>query len=143
MDEVTAKRPVVEVAAVVLHYGNVLLVKRDDRASGGRWSIPSGPVQWGESLPQAVERIVLAATAIMVIPGEVIHAYDLMLPEEEGIPAEQRIIIEIEAQYSSGELQRGATVLDAAWVSGLALPSMEADGNTLGLLTELGIIDGR
>lgn len=140
MNEVATKRPVVEIGAVVLHYGNALLVRRNDRATAGKWAIPSGPLAWGESLPQAVERIVQAATGLRVTAGAMIHAYDLMLPQEEGSAAEHRVIIEIEAHYSSGELRRGEGMIDVAWVSNLALPSMEADANTLGLLADLGFI---
>lgn len=140
MNKELAGRPVVEVGAVVMHYGSVLLVRRDDAVTAGRWSIPAGPLQWGESLPQCLERLVLAATGITVRPGAVIHAYTLMAPEGEGRAAEQRVVIEIEADYLGGELRRGDTVTDVAWVSALALSTMEADQNTLALLTDLGFI---
>jgi len=141
MDEVVTKGPVVAVGAVVLHYGSVLLVRCDDATTGGRWSIPCGRLRWGESLQHCIEREVLAATGITIRPGAVIHAYDLMLPEAEGCEAEQRVVIEIEADYLGGELRCGGSVMDAAWVSALALTTMEADPNTLGLLADLGFID--
>lgn len=134
------KRAIVEVGAVVVHYGNVLLVKRDDPLTAGRWSIPCAPLRWGESLQQCLEREVLAATGITICPGAVIHAYELMLPATADHEAEQRVVIEIEADYLGGELQCGDTVMDVAWVSAMALTTMEADENTLGLLADLGFI---
>lgn len=142
MDKDVIKPPVVEVGAVVLHYGSVLLVKRDDPVTAGRWSIPCSRLQWGETMPQALEREVLAATGISIRSGAVIHAYDLMLPEAEGREAEHRVIIEMEADYLDGELRCGDSVMDVAWVSAMAMLTMEIDGHTLGLLTDLGFIEG-
>ena len=132
------RHPVVEVGAVVLHYGSVLLVKRDDAATEGRWSIPCARLKWGERLPQALEREVLAATGIRIQPGAVIHAYDLMLPEGDGREAEHRVIIEMEADYLDGELRGGSTVMDVAWASAMAMGTMEIDPHTSGLLKDLG-----
>jgi 8-oxo-dGTP diphosphatase len=142
MDMAVIKHPVVEVGAVVLHYGSVLLVKRDDPATAGRWAIPCSRLQWGESMPQTLAREVLVATGIVIQPGAVIHAYDLMLPEVEGREAEHRVIIEMEADYLDGELRRGDSVMDVAWVSAMAMMTMEIDAHTLGLLTELGFVGG-
>lgn len=140
MNKGLSDRPVVEVAAVVLHYGSVLLVRRDDVVTAGRWSLPAGPLQGGETLPHCLERLVLAATGITVRPGAVIHAYTLTVSAGEGCEEQQRVVIEIEADYLSGELRRGDTVTDVAWVSALALSTMEADQDTLALLAELGFI---
>ncbi len=67
-----------------------------------------------------------------------IHDYDLMLPQSAQQVAEHRIIIEIEADYLGGELSCGEAVIEVAWVSALALSSMEVDKTTLALLAELG-----
>ncbi|MDZ4262715.1 MAG: NUDIX domain-containing protein [Pseudomonadota bacterium] len=141
MGEVVVRCQVVEVAAVVVHYGAVLLVKRDDPATAQRWSIPAAPLLWGEHLQDSLEREVLATTGIRIRAGAVIHAYDQVLPELEGRAAEQRVVIEIEADYLGGELQCGAGVVDVAWVSALAITSMMVDEQTLELLTDLGFID--
>ncbi len=135
------RRQVVEVAAVVVHYGAVLLVKRDDPVAVQHWSIPAAPLPWGEHLQHSLEREVLATTGIRIRPGVVIHAYDRVLPEFDGRAAEQRVVIEIEADYLGGELQCGAGVVDVAWVSALAITSMAVDEQTLELLTELGFLD--
>ncbi len=131
------RRQVVEVAAVVVHYGAVLLVKRDDPATAQRWSIPTAPLLWGEHLQHSLEQQMLASTGIRIRAGAVIHAYDRVLLEAE----EQRVVIEIEADYLGGELQCGAGVVDVAWVSALAITSMMVDEQTLELLTDLGFID--
>ncbi len=92
-------------------------------------------------LQHSLEQQVLVATGIRIRAGAVIHAYYRMLPESEECAAEQRVVIEIEADYLDGELQCGAGVVDVAWVSALAITSMAVDEQTLELLTDLGFID--
>lgn len=140
MGEVVAGRPAVEVAAVVVHYGAVLLVKRQSVVSDGCWSVPSAPLQWGEHLQSCIESEVLLATGITVRSGASIRAYD-RLPGGSGATAEgHAVVIEIEADYLGGELQRGATVMEAAWVSALAIPTMRVDEKSLELLADVGFV---
>jgi 8-oxo-dGTP diphosphatase len=53
---VTASRPEVSVGAIVVQDGQLLLVRRGRGAAVGRWSVPGGRVEWGETLAQAVVR---------------------------------------------------------------------------------------
>src|SRR5215469_16983833 len=51
-----AERPEVCVGAVALDGDRVLLVRRGQRPAAGRWSIPGGRVEAGETLAEAVVR---------------------------------------------------------------------------------------
>ncbi len=59
-------RPEVCVGAVVRRGGEVLLIKRANPPQAGRWSIPGGRVEAGESLHDALRREVLEETGIRV-----------------------------------------------------------------------------
>jgi 8-oxo-dGTP diphosphatase len=63
---------VLAVGAVVVHDGGLLLVKRAKAPGEGRWSLPGGRVEPGESLTEAVAREVLEETGLTVIPEELL-----------------------------------------------------------------------
>jgi ADP-ribose pyrophosphatase YjhB (NUDIX family) len=48
--------PRVGVGAVVFHQGRVLLVRRGGRPALGKWSLPGGLVELGETTAEAVRR---------------------------------------------------------------------------------------
>lgn len=68
--------PLVGVGAVIVKEGLVLLVKRGTEPAKGRWSIPGGLIDVGESLHEAVAREVLEETGLIVEPLELIELLD-------------------------------------------------------------------
>jgi 8-oxo-dGTP diphosphatase len=68
--------PLVGVGAVVVEQGRVLLVQRGTEPAKGRWSIPGGLVDVGESLREAVTREVREETGLLVEPLELIELLD-------------------------------------------------------------------
>lgn len=140
MDGHLMKAPVVEIAAVVVHYGAVLLVKRVCSAGEICWSLPLAVLPWGGCLQRCVEREVLAATGVVIRSGAVLHGYDRMVSAADGAVTEHSVVIEMEADYLGGELQPGAAVLDAAWVSALAIAKLDVDEKCLELLVDIGFI---
>jgi len=51
--------PIVAVHAVVFEGGRVLLIKRLNEPSKGRWSIPGGRIELGETIFKAAKREIL------------------------------------------------------------------------------------
>lgn len=68
--------PLVGVGAIIVSGGRVLLVKRGTEPARGRWSIPGGLIELGESLSQAVIREVREETGLDVEPVELIEILD-------------------------------------------------------------------
>jgi 8-oxo-dGTP diphosphatase len=58
--------PIVGVGAVVVHQGRVLLVQRGHEPSKGKWSLPGGVLELGESLADGVVREVEEETGLKV-----------------------------------------------------------------------------
>ncbi|WP_233498432.1 NUDIX domain-containing protein [Blastococcus sp. TF02A-26] len=66
--------PVVACVGGVVHdaAGRLLLIRRGTEPGRGRWSVPGGRVEPGESLAEAVEREVLEETGLPVRAGAVV-----------------------------------------------------------------------
>ena len=97
--------------AVVLDTdGRILLVLRGRPPQAGRWSLPGGRVEPGESLAQVVEREVLEETGFVVralhecgrieIPGDGADVFD---------------VHDFVVEYLSGTLVAGDDARDARW----------------------------
>src|SRR5256885_12592296 len=74
-------RPVPAVGAIVFRGSQVLLVRRRDPPSQGRWSIPGGAVEVGETVEQAVVRETREETTVEVRPREVVAVADFIEKE--------------------------------------------------------------
>jgi ADP-ribose pyrophosphatase YjhB (NUDIX family) len=68
--------PIVSVGAVVVDRGRVLLVRRGREPLKGKWSIPGGMLELGESLAEGVAREVLEETGLKVELVELIELVD-------------------------------------------------------------------
>jgi 8-oxo-dGTP diphosphatase len=68
------RRPVVGIAAAARTAdGRLLLIRRGD---SGKWALPGGTLEWGETLRVAIEREVLEETGATVLAlGELIGTY--------------------------------------------------------------------
>ena len=68
--------PLVGVGAVIVEQGRVLLVQRGTEPAKGKWSIPGGLIDVGESLREGVAREVREETGLLVEPLELIELLD-------------------------------------------------------------------
>lgn len=68
--------PIVGVGAVVVEQGRILLVQRGHEPSKGKWSLPGGMLELGESLTQGVAREVEEETGLIVEALELVELID-------------------------------------------------------------------
>lgn len=71
------RSPIPAVAGVIVRDGEILLVRRAAEPSKGKWSIPGGCVEWGETLAEALKREVREETGFEIEVGDVAGVYDL------------------------------------------------------------------
>ncbi len=109
------KQPVIGVGAVVLHDEKVLLVKRANPPNQFQWAIPGGKVHYGETLQQAVEREVREEAGIIIKAGKPIFGFDHIEQDNSGNIQCHYVIIDVRAEYISGDIAAGSDASEVKW----------------------------
>lgn len=118
---------------MVIHEGRVLLIRRGKEPLRGRWLIPGGTVELGESLEDAVVREVEEETGLIVEPREVVLVFDRIHRDGNRITYHY-VIVDYLCQYVSGALRAGSDAEDAAFVAEEDLPRYEVPEQALDLV---------
>jgi 8-oxo-dGTP diphosphatase len=109
-------RPYVGVGAVIVHEDRVVLVKRRFEPLAGRWSIPGGAVETGETLEACLVREMAEETGFQVEVGPVIEVFDRITHDETGRVVYHFVLIDYLCRPIGGELQAGSDVAEAVLV---------------------------
>jgi ADP-ribose pyrophosphatase YjhB (NUDIX family) len=107
-------RPTVAVGAVVVRDGKLLLVERANPPGAGRWAVPGGVVEPGETLSAAVAREVREETGLAVAVGDLAWAGDSIGPGDP--PAWHFTILDFWATVVGGTLRAGDDAARVEWV---------------------------
>ena len=126
--------------AVVLREGRVLLVRRGIAPARGLWAIPGGGLKLGESLREGAEREILEETGIIIRAGEPVFTCDVCERDSEGRVRFHYVIVDLAAEYVSGEVKGADDAMDARWVSAEELLGLPTTRNTLKLLRQIGFL---
>jgi mutator protein MutT len=110
------ERPIVGVGAVVVEAGKVLLVKRRYEPLAGRWSLPGGTLELGETLEAGVAREMLEETGLQVRVGPVIEVFDRIMFDAERRVQYHFVLVDYLCWPVAGDLQAGSDVEDAVMV---------------------------
>ncbi|MDH5408694.1 MAG: NUDIX hydrolase [Gammaproteobacteria bacterium] len=126
--------PQVGVGAVVFHEEKILLIKRDRPPNQGQWAIPGGRLKTGETLQQAAEREIFEETGLQIKARDPIYSFDLIERNKQGQCTLHYVIIDLEAEYISGEPVANDDAADARWITAAELASLNVNETTLKLL---------
>jgi 8-oxo-dGTP diphosphatase len=99
----------------------VLLIRRGKEPLRGRWVVPGGTVELGESLEQALVREMEEETGLRVEPGEVLTVFD-RITQEGGTVQYHYVIVDYLCAYVSGEARAGSDAEALAWATPEELP---------------------
>jgi len=110
-------RPWCAVGVVARKDGEVLLVRRGNPPNVGEWSIPGGAQEAGETVFEAAVRETMEETGVVVRPKAVVEVVDAVTRDEVGRVRFHYTIVEIAADWISGEPAAGDDASDARWVS--------------------------
>jgi len=118
-------QPSVGVGSVVVHEGRVLLIRRGKAPLYGRWVVPGGTVELGETLEQALVREVREETGLEVRPVSFLTAFDRILRAADGRVAYHYVILDYLCERLGGELRAASDALEARLVAPDELGSYE------------------
>ena len=123
-------RPLVGVGAIILRNDQVLLVQRGSEPSYGKWSVPGGLVELGESLQEAIMREVKEEVGLEVKVRDLVVALDRVIPDRDGRIEYHYILLDFLCECNTGEPAPASDVLDCAFVPIRSLPQYDLTRGT-------------
>ena len=122
-------------AVAVRDDGALLLIRRGKAPALGRWSLPGGRVDWGETLRDALHREVIEETGLEVAPGELAGLVE-RIHLAEGF---HYVILDYHVTVTGGTLRPGSDVTDARWVLPSEMALLELSDGLLEALRDFGL----
>lgn len=130
------KCPQVAVGAIVFKEDKVLLVLRGKPPAENLWSIPGGSVELGETLQEATEREIREEAGITIRAREPVYTFDVLERDNKGNVRFHYVIVDLSADYVSGELRPGDDAVDVRWFSADEVNKLKVSETTRKLLNE-------
>jgi 8-oxo-dGTP diphosphatase len=76
MEREYPQAPVFGVGAIVVHKGRILLARRAHAPMKGKWTLPGGAVELGETAADAIKREIEEETGLLVEPAVLVEIVD-------------------------------------------------------------------
>jgi ADP-ribose pyrophosphatase YjhB (NUDIX family) len=124
-------RPIVGVGVVVWHGDRVLLVQRGKPPRAGRWSLPGGAQQLGETVAEAARREVREEVGLEVELGDIVATVDLIERDPHDRVRYHYTLIDFVAEAPSAALRPGSDAADARWFSVAGIEALGLWSETL------------
>jgi 8-oxo-dGTP diphosphatase len=149
VDREYPSRPIVGVGAVILvspgdavRFGwtvpapapdevGVVLVKRRFEPLKGRWSLPGGALEVGETLEEGVAREVAEETGLTVDVGPVVDVFDRILLDPDGRIQYHFVLVDYLCRPREGELRAGSDVDEVVLTAPSRLNHYDLTGKAL------------
>ena len=117
--------PRVGVGAVILDGRRVLLVKRGGQPSAGKWSLPGGLVDLGETTVEAIAREVAEECGLRIRIAGLAGIVDRVVRDDAGRVRYHYVLVDYLAYPDAGTLVAGSDAADAQWVDVDAVERLE------------------
>jgi 8-oxo-dGTP diphosphatase len=104
------------VGGVVFVDGRIVLIRRGKDPLRGRWVIPGGTVELGETLHEAVVREMEEETGLVVRPREVVLVFDRIQRDGSAVDYHY-VVIDYLCDYVSGQPRAGSDADEVALVA--------------------------
>jgi 8-oxo-dGTP diphosphatase len=108
--------PIPGVAGIVVKGRDVLLVQRGHEPAKGKWGIPGGVVEVGETVEEALRREVREETGCECTPLKHLATFDSIRRDPDGRVHWHYILFEYLCRYDSGEARASDDASEVKWV---------------------------
>lgn len=109
-------QPIVGIGVVIVSGGKIVLAQRGNEPSKGKWTIPGGLVELGESIEAAVIREAKEETCLDVADPRLIDVVDNVDLDENGKVKYHYVIVDYFVTVKAGTLNAASDVADLLWV---------------------------
>jgi 8-oxo-dGTP diphosphatase len=106
-------RPIVGVGGVAFIDGKVVLIKRRFEPLAGRWSLPGGTLELGESLREGLVREMREETGLEVEVGPLVELFDRITRDDDGRVRFHYVLADYVCVPAGGTLAPGSDVAEA------------------------------
>lgn len=117
MSRLYPNRPILGVGVVIIREGKILLERRKNEPGRGKWSIPGGIVELGESLEQTVARETREETGLSVSDPEPIDVVNQVTLDENGKTKYHFVIIDYFVKLKGGTPKAASDAAELEWVA--------------------------
>lgn len=131
--------PIVGVAAVVVRGSDLLLIRRKREPMRGRWSLPGGALELGETTAEGVVREIFEETGVRTQPVEIVATLDRIVRDEDNRVRFHYVLVEwlcVAEAESREALVCGDDAIEAKWVprGEIFSAGYDLDETTLGVI---------
>jgi len=109
--------PLVGVGAVAVKNGKILLIRRAFEPGAGKWSVPGGLVEAGETLSQACARETEEETGLKVEILELINVFDMIDRDETRRVKYHYVLVDFLVKIVGGEERLSKETTELRWVT--------------------------
>jgi 8-oxo-dGTP diphosphatase len=110
-------QPIVGIGVVIVRDFKIALIKRDNEPSKGKWTIPGGLVELGESVEEAVIREAKEETCLDVEEPQLIDVVGNVDLDEDDKVKYHYVIIDYLVHVKNGNIQAASDAAELRWVS--------------------------
>jgi len=117
--------PIAGVGVVVVKGDKILLVRRGKEPGRGRWGLPGGAIELGETVAQAAEREVAEECGIEIEIRDVIEVIDRIIPDDDGQIRYHYVLIDLLAEHCRGYPIASSDAAEVSWALEKELDQLE------------------
>ncbi len=131
-----ARIPIVGVGAAVWKDGRVLMIRRANEPGAGRWSIPGGKLEFGETMAQAARREVAEETAVVCETIALVGVYDAFIRDGKNRLTGHFCLVNYAARWLSGIPVAGDDASQACFMSREEIDGIDLWGEVRGVIRD-------
>ena len=109
-------QPIVGIGVLIVRDSKIALIKRGNEPSKGKWTIPGGLVELGESVEEAVIREAKEETCLDVEEPQLIDVVGNVDLDEDDKVKYHYVIIDYLVHVKSGNIQAASDAAELRWV---------------------------